>query len=230
MITWFPVASFCIAIIVVNASIMSVPTTPKKKSMFKRLFSKKSFDFEDEQAPAVDKKKSPTNGDTSPEMPPCLPSTSKETPNSLIDQKLADAPVGLKKKMSLPLDNHSSDKPRKISAGAKKKKPRKESVITVDTHKPLDFPCTPELILEYHKRKAFLSGNEEWLLVELNEYECLVENEDIIKIIAKHSKFFEVDPDELWAEFFDFVGELSCYDDIINYDVWQEFRDKKYLC
>ena len=208
---------------------MSVPTTPKKKSMFKRLFSKKSFDFEDEQAPAVDKKKSPTNGDTSPEMPPCLPSTSKETP-SLIDQKLADAPVGLKKKMSLPLDNHSSDKPRKISAGAKKKKPRKESVITVDTHKPLDFPCTPELILEYHKRKAFLSGNEEWLLVELNEYECLVENEDIIKIIAKHSKFFEVDPDELWAEFFDFVGELSCYDDIINYDVWQEFRDKKYLC
>lgn len=229
MITWFPVASFCIAIIVVNASIMSVPTTPKKKSMFKRLFSKKSFDFEDEQAPAVDKKKSPTNGDTSPEMPPCLPSTSKETP-SLIDQKLADAPVGLKKKMSLPLDNHSSDKPRKISAGAKKKKPRKESVITVDTHKPLDFPCTPELILEYHKRKAFLSGNEEWLLVELNEYECLVENEDIIKIIAKHSKFFEVDPDELWAEFFDFVGELSCYDDIINYDVWQEFRDKKYLC
>jgi hypothetical protein len=66
--------------------------------------------------------------------------------------------------------------------------------------------------------------------VELNEFECLVESMDIIKIIAKHSKFFEIDPDELWEEFFEFMEEVPSYDEIINYDVWQEFRDKKYPC
>ena len=216
---------------------MSAPPTPKKRSMFKRLFSKKSLELDDDER-AVGNTPSCVASDM------CLPSTSKQgTP--LIDETLASAPVGLKKKVitqapaATPHDRSAQaptarpqDRPRKISAVAKKRKGRKDSaaVVSVDTEKPLSFPCTPELILEYHKRKAFLSSNEEWLLVELNEYECLVENEDIIKMIAKHSKFFEVDPDELWAEFFDFVGELSCYDDVINYDVWQEFRDKKYLC
>jgi len=86
------------------------------------------------------------------------------------------------------------------------------------------------MILAHHKKKPFLNKNEEWLLVELNEFECLVESVDIIKTIAKHSKFFEVEPDELWEEFFEFVEEMPTYDDIINFDVWQEFRDEKYPC
>lgn len=100
----------------------------------------------------------------------------------------------------------------------------------VDTTRPLMFPTTPETILEYHKARPFLDENEEWLLVELNEYECLVDSLAIIKIIAKHSKFFEVEPDELWEEFFEFVDDVPSYDEVINFDVWQEFRDKKYTC
>ena len=100
----------------------------------------------------------------------------------------------------------------------------------IDVSKPIDFPATPEIILAYHKKKPFLSKNEEWLVVELNEYECLVESLEIIKVIANHSKFFEVEPDELWQEFFEFVEEIPSYDEIINYDVWQEFRDEKYPC
>jgi len=100
----------------------------------------------------------------------------------------------------------------------------------VDVTRPLVFPNTPETILEYHKQKPILDENEEWLVVELNEYECLVDNLPILKIIAKHSKFFEVEPDDLWQEFFDFVDELPSYDEVINFDVWQEFRDKKYAC
>lgn len=102
--------------------------------------------------------------------------------------------------------------------------------IKVDVDKPIEFPTTPEMILAHHKAKPFLSHNEEWLLVELNEYECLVDSIDIIKNIAEHSKFFEVEPDQLWEEFFEFVDEVSSYDEIINYDVWQEFRDVKYQC
>jgi len=102
--------------------------------------------------------------------------------------------------------------------------------VKVDTSKPLEFPATPETIFEYHRQKPFLNRNEEWLIVELNEYECLVDSLDIIKIIAKHSKFFEVEPDELWPEFFEFVEDVPSYDEIINYDVWQEFRDQRYPC
>ena len=100
----------------------------------------------------------------------------------------------------------------------------------VDTTHPIVYPTTPETILEYHNAMPFLDENEEWLMVELNEYECLVDGIEIIKIIANHSKFFEVEPDELWEEFFRFVDDVPAYDEVINFDVWQEFRDKKYTC
>lgn len=120
------------------------------------------------------------------------------------------------------------------SAGDQKRlRRRKKASLTgvqVDTTKPLEYPTTPEMIYEYHKRKPFLDKNEEWLVMELNEYECLVESLEVIKIIAKHSKFFEVEPDELWEEFFEYMEEVSSYDEMINYDVWQEFRDNKYPC
>jgi len=64
--------------------------------------------------------------------------------------------------------------------------------LQTDTSRPLEFPTTPDLILDYHRQKPFLNNNEEWLVVELNEYECLVETIEILRIIAKHSKFFEV--------------------------------------
>lgn len=117
---------------------------------------------------------------------------------------------------------------REGSGKARRKKKKKNEKISIDVSKGLTFPCTPEVILEYHKRKPFLKPNEEWLMVELNEYECLVDSMDIIKIIAKHSKFFEVEPDELWEEFFEWVDDVPAYDEVINYDIWQEFRDKKY--
>lgn len=117
---------------------------------------------------------------------------------------------------------------RKISACRRKRK--ESSGVRYDPSQPLEFPATPELILEAHKRKSILSPNEEWLLVELNEFECLVDSHDIIRVIAKDSKFFEVDPDELWAQFFEFVEDCTVYDDVINYDVWQEFRLKYYQC
>jgi len=100
----------------------------------------------------------------------------------------------------------------------------------VDTTQPIVYPTTPETILEYHNAMPFLDANEEWLMVELNEYECLVDGLEIIKIIANHSKFFEVEPDDLWEEFFKFVDDVPAYDEVINFDVWQEFRDKKYTC
>ena len=40
----------------------------------------------------------------------------------------------------------------------------------------------------------------------------------------------QVEPDQLWEEFFEFVEDVPSYDEIINYDVWQEFRDIKYPC
>ena len=102
------------------------------------------------------------------------------------------------------------------------------SIHPVDTSAPLTYPTTPELILAYHKAQPFLDHNEEWLLVELNEYECLVDNPEVLQTIAKHSKFFEVEPDQLWEEFFEFVDDLPSYDEVINADIWQEFRDNKY--
>jgi hypothetical protein len=120
-------------------------------------------------------------------------------------------------------------KQRKLSR-KKKKSVVKGDVAPADPNQRLEFPATPELILAIHKRKPFLDKNEEWLIVELNEYECLVETLDIIKTIANHSKFFEVEPDELWEEFFEYVEEMPSYDEVINYDVWQEFRDERYPC
>ena len=110
----------------------------------------------------------------------------------------------------------------------KKKKKKADEQLEIDISKELTFPCTPEIVLEYHKRKPFLGHNEEWLMVELNEFECLLDSMKIVKIIAKHSKFFEVEPDELWEEFFEWVDDIPAYDEVINYDIWQEFRDKKY--
>lgn len=95
---------------------------------------------------------------------------------------------------------------------------------------PLDFPTTPETLLEHHQRHPLLDANEEWLVVELNEYECLIDGLDVIKVIANHSKFFEVEPAELWSEFFEFVEVITSYDEVINLDIWQEFRDKRYTC
>jgi len=40
----------------------------------------------------------------------------------------------------------------------------------------------------------------------------------------------QVEPDELWEEFFEFVENVPSYDEIINYDVWQEFLLEKYNC
>lgn len=39
-----------------------------------------------------------------------------------------------------------------------------------------------------------------------------------------------MEPDELWEEFFEFVENVPSYDEIINYDVWQEFLLEKYNC
>lgn len=69
---------------------------------------------------------------------------------------------------------------------------------------------------------------EESLIIELNEYECLIDSREIIGIIAKQTKLFEVEPQDLWEEFFAYVEDMPSYDEIINFDVWQEFRDAKY--
>ena len=126
-------------------------------------------------------------------------------------------------------DQSTKSKPKPAGKTGKRKK-KKAASSHVDVTKPLEFPCTPEIVLEHHKHKPFLNENEEWLLVELNEYECLIDELEIVKIIAKHSKFFEADPPELWEEFFEFVDDMPSYDEVINYDVWQEFRDKVYAC
>lgn len=133
--------------------------------------------------------------------------------------------------------NHPPKLAATAAAGGKKlrhrKRTRKKNDVNatkIDTSRPLEFPTTPEVILDYHRQQPFLNNNEEWLVVELNEYECLVDGIEILRIIAKHSKFFEVEPDQLWEEFFEFVEDVPSYDEIINYDVWQEFRDIKYPC
>ena len=40
----------------------------------------------------------------------------------------------------------------------------------------------------------------------------------------------QVEPDELWEEFFEYVEDMPSYDEMINFDVWQEFRFNKYNC
>ena len=70
---------------------------------------------------------------------------------------------------------HKPKLTKQSSSGGKKKRRRKGRItekVHVDLTKPLEFPTTPEFILEYHNHKNFLTKNEEWLLVELNEFEC----------------------------------------------------------
>jgi len=130
----------------------------------------------------------------------------------------------------------SADSDKNSAGSFRRRSNRKDRLLRcvtfckVDPVEPIVYPTTPETILEYHKAMPFLDENEEWLMVELNEYECLVDGIEIIRIIANHSKFFEVEPDELWEEFFQFVDDVPAYDEVINFDVWQEFRDKKYTC
>ena len=52
----------------------------------------------------------------------------------------------------------------------------------------LEYPCTPELLLDAHKRKHFLDPCEEWLVLELNEYECLIDNIQIVRVCL-HSAY-----------------------------------------
>ncbi len=131
----------------------------------------------------------------------------------------------------------AASKPKKAQSGSGQKREssmkrrhrkKHKGPVNVDTSKPLEWPSTPEMILEYHKQKSFLTANEEWFIVELNEFECMVDNMDILKLIAKHTKFLEIEPPELIEEFFNFVEELPTYDEIINYDVWQEFTLRNY--
>jgi len=128
--------------------------------------------------------------------------------------------------------SESRTAPQKASIKKKggKHRRQKKGQIKVDLSKPLSWPAEPELVLEYHKNKSFLTPNEEWMLVELNEFECLVDNKEILTIMARHSKYTEMDPPEYLEEFFEFVDDIPTYDEIINYDVWQEFRDIKYPC
>ena len=142
------------------------------------------------------------------------------------ERKKSESEQGAKPKQNKPKPSRQSSKKK----GRRRKKGRIQEKVHVDLTKPLEWPTTPEFILEYHNAKTFLTKNEEWLLVELNEFECMVENEEIIKVMAKHSKFFEVDPPELLEEFFEWVDECPAYDEVINYDIWQEFTLAKYEC
>lgn len=149
----------------------------------------------------------------------------KEAKKEAKKEKNGSASGGAEKK--------SKPKPAASGGDTKKRKKKAKKVVDVsgvDTSSPIEYPCTPEMIIAYHQKKPFLTTNEEWLLVELNEYECLVDGEDILKLIAKHSKFFEIDPPELWEEFFEYVEEMPAYDEVINNDVWQDFRDDRYPC
>lgn len=181
--------------------------------MFKRMFSKdKDLGAEQKKKDEKEEKKERKKSDSDEKR-----------------EKKKSESEGAKPKQNKP-------KPARQSSGGGKKKGRRRKKgrisekVHVDLSKPLEWPTTPEFVLEYHNHKNFLTKNEEWLLVELNEYECMVENDEIIKIIAKHSKFFEVDPPELLEEFFEWVDECPAYDEVINYDIWQEFTLAKYEC
>ena len=176
--------------------------------MFKKLFGCGEKKKKKEEQPKSDKKVARQKSDDSAAKP--KQNSSKKAPRSDQATRSKQAPAGKTVKR-------------------KKKKVTIES-SHIDVTQPLEFPCTPEIVLEHHKHKPFLNENEEWLLVELNEYECLIDELEIVKTIAKHSKFFEADPPELWEEFFEFVDDMPSYDEVINYDVWQEFRDKVYAC
>ena len=140
------------------------------------------------------------------------------------DRSLPSTPRGRSRRSKTPPSRDNSLK------GRLRNKTISRTYSDVELMAPLEFPCTPELILEHHKRKEMLSPTEEWMLLELNEFECLIDNVNVIKMMAKHSKFFEVEPPELVEEFFLYVEDMSAYDEVLNNDVWLEFRDKKYLC
>lgn len=183
--------------------------------MFKKLFGKKDEEKEKEKAAAEKKKRREAEKRRQ----------AREAEKNNDKPKSSSSSGGAKAKAPAAASTAT-----KGGKSKKRKDKNKSGNVHVNTDAPIEFPCTPEIMLEYHKVKPFLTQNEEWLLVELNEFECLVDGMDIIKIIAKHSKFFEVDPDELWEEFFEYVEEMPSYDEVINYDVWQEFRDEKYPC
>ena len=152
--------------------------------MFKKLFGKKG---------SLDE---PEDGKKSKKLQRAHTVDATCTSESKNKEKPKPAPVQEEK----PKPKASQATGNSTAAGPKRRKKKKKETKTdycIDTSKPLEYPTTPEQIIDYHKQKAFLSQNEEWLVVELNEYECLVDSEDIIKVIAKHSKFFEIDPPEL---------------------------------
>ena len=144
--------------------------------------------------------------------------------------KARSANSGDKEAKSRPAKAKASGSGKTERKGSLKRKNKVKREVKVDVSKPIDYPCVPEILLEYQKAKPFLKPNEEWLLVELAEFECLIESVEILQIMAKHSKFFELDPPEMVEEFFEFVDDVPSYDEVINYDVWQEFRDKRYPC
>lgn len=185
--------------------------------MFKKLFGKKGSVSDESDSKKRGKLERAQTVDTA--------AMSKRSQDDVVASAVSNKPSSGSKPSSSKNRPESKDGVKK-----RKKKQKKTAEVSIDTEIPLEYPTTPEMIMEYHNKKPFLSQNEEWLLVELNEYECLVDSEEIIKIIAKHSKFFELDPPELWEEFFEFVEDVPSYDEVINYDVWQEFRDKCYPC
>ncbi|ESN98726.1 hypothetical protein HELRODRAFT_188889 [Helobdella robusta] len=190
----------------------------KKQGFFSKLFSSSKDSSE--------KKKSRSSSSSSSH--PSSPSTpaTNECSSSSSRPQFQQAPQQQQPQRQHKKRNLSRKKTNRNQTSSMQHQPMSK----VDVSKPLEFPATPETILAYHKKRPILSKNEEWLIVELNEFECLVESMDIVRTIAEHSKFFEVEPDDLWQEFFEFVEDLSSYDDIINFDVWQEFRDQKYPC
>lgn len=129
-------------------------------------------------------------------------------------------------------DDHGTKKSfrRKKRLTVRSQEPKRLSDTPKLLPENLEFPMTPEMLLEHHKQRPILDSNEEWIVVVLNEYECLIDSLEVIKSIAFHSKFYEVSPEELWEEFFEFMEEVPSYDEVINNDVWQEFRDKRYSC
>lgn len=84
------------------------------------------------------------------------------------------------------------------------------------------------MVLAHHKAKPFLDKTEEWVVMSLIEYECMLDSLEVVKTMGKHSQFFEVEPEDLCEEFFEFVELVPSYDEVINDDIWQEFRYAKY--
>jgi len=227
----------------------------EKRSMFKRLFSGdkgKSKDKEDDKKDKKDKEKKDKDrkDKDKQELKDLKDQKDKDQRKQDKERKRTES-EGSHSKESRPRkpssssggsikkssSSGSSSRPKAKGAGGggkgknkRKKTERKSHSRKIDVSKPLEWPAEPELVLEYHKAKSFLTPNEEWFLVELNEFECLVDSQEILSIMAQHTKYTEMEPDEYLEEFFEFVDDVATYDEIINYDVWQEFRDIKYPC